>query len=252
MNVIQVTGCERSGTNYIQWMLLNNFTEILIICGKWKHMEPTKKDSIFLNELSKNDEIIKAGHPPIMVSNFQSEDYVNIVKNNIIKFILVVKNPYAQYLSYSSFWPGIKLSIIIEKWNFIYKNWLNYIDKNKSNCYLIKYEDVLSNKKNFITNIGNYFSLNQNEEKDCDKYMGTNCKPFEKSYLDGIIKTDESNLDNSFAKKRHNLFTRNKNKFDPNFYLNKEYVNFLSIEEINSISRIVNKKLMSRFNYDIL
>ena len=128
-NVIKMFGAERSGTNYLQWVIKNNFDDVILI-SYYKHIVSPRyvrdidwnKKGVCEESLHKHFEhfwrkIITYGGPPKVhispnIANeirSPSEENKTAVRlgrairsawlNHEVKFIINVKNPYSQCVS---------------------------------------------------------------------------------------------------------------------------------------------------------
>lgn len=200
VNVIFLAGCERSGTNYIQWLLKENFKDTIIIT-LWKHYAPrnfiphlkwdgSKQDEKLLNIHKKDidkfiDDIsfIGPGLPPfafVSTNNTititepkrrskRSISLQNIVRetieNGTMQFLINIKNPYGWHLSYTKHWSKYKFPQYMRKWNDTHTEWVKFENKFPESTMFVRHEDALKDFKKELDKIKNKFNMIQSREK---------------------------------------------------------------------------------------
>lgn len=147
--------------------------------------------------------------------------------------ILVVRNPYSWFASFRDFCNTKsttrtnKIEAIIHEaiplWNEFYSKYISY--KNK-NVFIIRYEDFIRNPKRWFKNIVDFFDLKAYKE-----YTSI------LEYVNNYSLKPESR--DGFPDSRKS------------YYLNKEFLNDLSDNEIESISAFLDKKLMKKLDYEL-
>lgn len=212
INYIKIHGLQRSGTNYISFLINNNFidTECLINVGGWKH-----------------------GHYCAPWSLGQE-----------VHVVLVVKNPYAwlvsiyKYLKPSlSFGNFIKRPLVwgepsgspyllrscnpIQYWNDMNFHWMSVKMNNKKLC-IIPYESVLRNVELSLKNISSYFDI-----------------PLNKPTLDSKNKMLAGN-------EKPEAFDE---KFDSSYYTDQKYISFFDNDIFNFVNQQIEPMIMQQVGY---
>ena len=127
--------------------------------GGWKHGKiiefPNEKELI--NTVDKNTK-----------KKYDVPETINLFKQNKVKFIVMIKNPYMWINSMCKFRKKsvTNISFIIEKvklWNSVYTNYKQYIENKKA--YLIKYEELILNPDEILENLSKEFNLKRVCEK---------------------------------------------------------------------------------------
>lgn len=215
----------RTGTNYISTILVNNFldTKVFMNVGGWKHGEiiqiPDKKNLV--NTVDKKTK-----------NKINVPETINLFKINIVKFIVMIKNPYMWINSICKFnrksvntHSFIKRQIKI--WNTLYTNYKQYIESGKA--YLIKYEKLIQEPGSVLEDLIKEFNLK---------------RKFKNSFE---LETKElcANSDTSLG--RHN-----NTDFDKTKYINPNINKILPRNIIKIINNNIDFKLMDFYNYDII
>lgn len=231
-------GAHRTGTNYLYALLLRNFSNIYLLKETlgWKHNNILTLDS-FSEELEK------------LIDQFPNAEVFKQFKEaflqNQIKTIFSIKNPYAwirsiyRYASQSSEQhfteemtrptsgfigmlrrEGLNpdtATIALERYNNLYRNWLAYFFNNPSNCFLSRYERLLTDLPRTLNNIGALLGLEK-------------------------IGEDYQDIKIPVGPTKHNVDFRD-------YYLNSRYLKELSPEIIGTVTKVIDWKLMKKINY---
>ncbi len=253
VDVIYLSGAERSGTNYLEWLLRNNFKDLIIIV-MWKHYPPrdfinemkwnglnqqseynNKKKRIdsFLNQtLSYNAApyIILSGTGKFNNKNLKHKaSYVkeNITKSIIdgtMKFIINIKNPYGWHLSYTKRWKKYKFPQCMDKWATMYTRWLNFMNKFPKSTIILKHEDLLKDYSSMLDTVQSKFNLETSNKK--------------------FITVSSELSSTCFVKK--NSFKK------ANYYMNEVYMKNVTKANADECRKFLPVDLMSEFGYEIL
>jgi len=219
----KIYGQLRSGTNYLSTLIINNFSETTVFMniGGWKHGK--------LIEYPNNYELLNTVDS-ITKNNCNIQETINLFKNNNVKFLVIVKNPYMWIHSVSIYKnKEITREFIIDNisiWNETYSNYKDYIQCGKA--YLVKYEILLEEPNEILDKINNKFNLT----KKNPEYV------LEKNIL-------SANCD-------YNIGRTKKRVFDKNKYISPNITNYLSNDIIEIISENIDKTLMKFYDYDLL
>jgi len=165
MNIIKMVGAPRSGTTYIQWLVINNFynTAVLVSVLGGKHCFPHRCN---INNIEK--EVVKYGpHLSWQCSkNFKDDlnrNYSRYIRGaynqSKLKFILCFKDPYSWVVSGMNFRPNQNIEKLIDHWNNFNGAWLSYYDDNRESCFIVRYENLITNLENVLGNMEKKFNL---------------------------------------------------------------------------------------------
>jgi hypothetical protein len=223
LKYFKIYGHLRTGTNYISSLIINNFLETTIFMniGGWKHGK--------IIEYPNNDELVNTVNI-ITKKNIDIYKTINLFKNNNVKFIVMIKNPYMWICSVSIFTKKVinRRFVIkyITHWNDIYSNYKDYIECGKA--HLVKYETLLQEPHETLENIKNKYNLT-------------------KKNLEYILENNIlcANNDTNIGKTKNMLFNKNK-------YISPNIKNHLSNDIINIINENIDKTLMKFYEYEIV
>jgi hypothetical protein len=267
MHVIHIFGVERSGTNHLQWLVKENFKDVVLLV-LWKHWVPGpfiagnkwdgSKTSIVSSDLeqflARASEKTRSDAPHLHVSAQLSqvmEVGLEISGEKSEDGIRWRSPPSPQIISYicNSFLSGTTKFLVNVKNPYsnalgLAKAWKYFnIDNsskkwNKLNASF--YNFMVKNPKStllvhFEDILENYVKILNNIktffnlEAISDKYITTNNK-----YVGCSSKLNQSRV------------------FDANYYLKKQYLNDLSSDDIKTISDNIDATLCKNLNYEVL
>jgi hypothetical protein len=219
----KIYGQQRTGTNYISTLLLNNFldTNIFMNLGGWKHGN--------LIEYPDCIELVNTVDTTTK-NNIEIDKIIDLFKNNNVNFLVIIKNPYMWINSMSIYKKQqITSSFVIEYitiWNDIYSNYKYYIENEIA--YLVKYEELLEQPIETLDKIKKKFNLIQ---KNTEYIIENNI----------LLANDDYNI----GKIKNRIF--NKNKYiKPNIY------KYLSNDIIQFINENIDISLLKYYNYDLV
>lgn len=223
---IKIYGAKRTGTNYITTILHENFLnlETFMNVGGWKHgniIEFPKK----YNLLKYVDNDTK--------KRININDTINLFKNNMVKFIVTIKNPYMWINSIINY-SGIKCikdnKFIIKQiklWNKLYNNYKKFIITGKAE--LVKYEKLLEEPDIILVNLS---------KKNNWKRKYENSFNLETKYL-------RANSDNTIGE-HYNYF------FDKKKYINTDIKKVLTKNTIKIINDNIDLSLLEFYKYELI
>ena len=210
--MIKIFGLRRSGTNYIAWLLSNNFSRIRInheYSDEFGHKHSIiTPDGVLSEEVRA---IIGFCGTKVKIGNEQ------LIKKRKKCVVCIVKDPYSWYLSVMNMYrklnhmnaPKEFLNPFplhpehILRWNIINKSYITFCKENPTQSILIKYEDLLLDYKTTLITIQNKFNLTKvgswkNNNCVVDPYYHHNT-PFTKTqyYINNIFlnEYDKDNID---------------------------------------------------------
>ena len=227
MNVVKIYGLRRTGTNYLQWLLVNNFRNLLVLTDgfRWKHGLPMIIEKKKIKEAFNLNSMKGAlDNPGLSLKDFllSTEPRFPDFKNpEEVKYILCIKDPYSWYISICN-WEKIEPFPLtndkLEKfflWNYM---GLEYLKFALSDTLIIKYEDLLSSLCKTLTTIENKLHLDLNYQI--------------------INNHDNVYSGKSFAKKRH-------------FYESKQYLRLYSTKDFSHIRNFLDEDIVKDLGYKV-
>lgn len=243
MDKIKIYGERNTGTNYLSRLIVNNLNTT--------ELRGTVPNSNFWqkSEFNKNLYFLFTFHRNLgWKHTFVNTSKLKLLHNTEnICFITLTKNPYSFLLSlykkpyhYKGILPKSFSDFLTTKWyvqkrDNIKANYYNnpidlwnskntsYLDLKKnfdSQTLNIKYEDLLANPNEVIDKISSYFMLNKNQ-----------------IFNNYTKSTKEDQKSFSYYQK---------------YYIEEQWINELSDEEINIISQNLDPKIIKHYGYNIL
>ena len=221
----KIHGAQRSGTNYLKWLIENNFEKVRCL-SQWlgsKHGLPILEQEFDWDLKS----TWAQGSSPTPTNRDITRIRRAIGVGNFY-YLSIIKNPFSWIISYKRY---RKLEILetshlekfINKWNITYQGIVEF-NKNKSNSLIIRYEDLLkSDSLSSILDIVSDFSkVPRTEFKNTPLVLQRGG--------DGLCKTHEDS-------------------FDKSYYLEHQYLKELSEEEIIYITKHVSRDFLKKCRY---
>jgi hypothetical protein len=213
MIFLKIYGLERSGTNYLEYLVRENLKDVHVfkdgnVTG-WKHGTPPSKI-----DWTGNDWDRKPVNPKVIESYKESirglEDQIeHSFCNKEIICLICFRDPY------SWMYNNVNMKNIFT-WNCKNKIFFNFY-KSYKNSYLIKHDDLIQNNKKIINDLSSIYNLKINNN---------------------FVDLEQT------IKSRH-FITRD--IFDKNFYIEKKYLSKINLKYKKMIKKNIDKKLM----YDI-
>jgi len=215
-------GLQRSGTNFLESLILKNFkTNIINTDAERNH--PLHKHFRLYDE--------KQLIPEIQYKNDlkfnEFFDFENSLKlsSSIDGIIIISKDPYSWYLSYRNWAKVCKWSKpnynYIEEYNKFYGKWVEF-SKQEEKIAFVKYSELLSNPSKELEKLENKFKL---ESRLRTNIFGRTLRIRRVSQSGRFL----------IKKKEH--------------YLKKEYLRDIDKETFNSINSKINSQVMTDLKY---
>jgi hypothetical protein len=216
-------GLQRSGTNYLHELLIQKFNVRLLNSDEDRAKTIQKHFRLY------DDKTIipePKYHNNLTITTFHQFLELSALDRKIDGVIVISKDPYSWYLSYCKWakicqWPKVNHHYV-EEYNLFYSKWMD-LSKEDGRIIFIRYIDLLTEKNRTLKRIKEQFQLSAN---------------LSLKGLKSIIKST-SLVPQSEA------FTKSKN----DYYVHQEYLQKLSIEEIQTINQKLSDELMSFLGY---
>mgnify|MGYP000574649895 CR=1 FL=1 len=226
MNMM-IYGLQRAGTNYTEAVILENFKDVRFLNEHFPDCLPTQKHFRLYDE--------KFIIPSLQFQNnfhFPSfkqfdEKVEELTQQKDLKYVVVVKNPYAWYQSFMRLANRTKHITYRKKhinghfvidWNLFHSKWLSFFNECPEKIELVKYEDLVKDFDGTMKALENKFGL--------------------KSIHPEYFNPKSVGMSRKFTKKRNT------------YYKGKAYLADLHPTYIRVISELLDKSLMERFDYE--
>ncbi|MDC1221291.1 sulfotransferase [Salibacteraceae bacterium] len=165
---LMIYGLERSGTNFTEAVMLENFQNIQFWNEHYPDALPTHKHFRLYDEKH---------FIPItqFLNNFHFPDFLSFDKkvNELtrkadLKYVISVKDPYAWYQSFMKLaakgnYIPVRSKIangqFMLDWNLFHKKWLQFADEAPERIKIIRYEDMINNTDESLNLIQSKFDL---------------------------------------------------------------------------------------------
>lgn len=212
MNAIKIYGLRRTGTNYLQWLLAQNFKQLVILKDMfaWKHGLPIDyKGKTY--KFTGRDYCL-------------SPDILRLDAISKLYYILCVKDPYSWYISICNWHNTDPFPLDKDKlerlflWNYMGLEYIKFVCKVHSSV-IIRYEDLLTNLDFVLQTMADRFCLfrmNTLLDTDCNIYDGTHI--YDKRY----------------------------------FYASKHYLDLYSGTDFEMARKFLDKELVEKLGYRLL
>ena len=221
-------GVQRSGTNYLKRLMELNFKDTTVfgsVLG-WKHgmYETANSDAEKFRSRSHDNWIDKKTKDGKVYSvdnhvlKYTPEELRKACRN--LNYLISIKDPHAYIMSFKKFrarkqpWDPKKVKTWLDNYFTCYLRWSNIVRAYPKRCTVVKYEELLENKAGVLAEIRDKFGLTQKHEEFVNE-----------------VKVVRASTD-------HGLMIDGKNSFDPNYYLNKKYLEEMPESIVNLVTRL--------------
>ena len=170
MHLILQKGYIRTCTNYARVLLEKNFHSKVITVAKHDDREGLYTDVNSYIDLVKQQRGWPHDVDPALIQELHN--------CNALKFVVCIKNPYSWLHSVSKTGPSMHRPDpanpwpIIKNFNDRYRAWMDIIEKNGNNAYIIRHEDLLNSFEATMADMCSRLQLQKkvevflNEERD--------------------------------------------------------------------------------------
>jgi len=212
---IKQYGIQRSGTNYTQWPLENNFKgRVFHFQLGSKHMEhPTHIDW-------KHRKTWKGHH----IDPNTKQHVIKAVEDKTIRYLITAKDPYSWIISYKRWVKNHTLNSdgLARRWNAKHQNWYD-LARQYDLAMIVRYEDLLTDFNKTMEKIKSSLQLTQKR----DSFVNMT-----RRFLASPALTQK--------------------KFDKDYYLNRKYIKELTEQDIDNCREYISPELMKNLGYTIL
>ena len=169
-----IYGLQRSGTNYVEALFLENFRDLHFWNEHYPDCLPTQKHFRLYDE--------KHLIPSLQFqNNFHYADFAEfdnqvsrLTDKSELTYVVVVKHPLSWYLSYFN-WASKKHHIdhrkkdvnghFILEWNLFMKKWLDFKKEAPNRVSIVKYEDLIADSTAKLNASKTLFGLEMRHDK---------------------------------------------------------------------------------------
>lgn len=221
---ILLFGLQRSGTNFLEQLLIKNF-KIHILNDYHNRKSPLQKHFRIYDQKDiipeyqyKND---------LRLKSFEQFLKVTQLDNKLDCVLIISKNPYNWLISYKEWavkcnWPAVNHNYL-EEYNLFYRKWIEF-SKEDERIQFVKYENLLLDTKKELKKLKKRFDF---QYKLLRQIYGLEIK------LKKVPQTT------NFTKVRRNFYERNL------------FLDELKKEGVDEINSMLDLKVISHLNYSI-
>lgn len=163
-----IYGLERSGTNFSEATILENFKNVTFWNEHYPDCLPTHKHFRLYDE--KHFIPITQFLNPFIFNCFNDFDskVSELTQKQNLNYLIVVKDPYAWYQSFMKLatkgrYIPVRTKIangqFILDWNCFYKKWIGFRNEAPQRIYILRYEDLISKTDDSLKAIQAVFNL---------------------------------------------------------------------------------------------
>ena len=227
-HAVLMYGMQRSGSNYIQQVLLQNFQNVRFYNNndfrclpKHKHFRLYDEKSIIPDARYLNTFTYKG------FKDFK-EHAERIVGREINMFVVTIKDPYSWYVSfmkhakknkYTYFRKSVNSHYILD-YNLFYRKWFNFSMEAPGEVWMVKYEDLIEDFDASLQRMGEKLKLERSSEVN--------------------INPGKVNMNRKFTAGR------------AAYYKDNKYLDLISDREKSVIQHLLDQELLSSLNYQII
>ncbi|MCK5066051.1 MAG: hypothetical protein KAR16_01370 [Bacteroidales bacterium] len=221
-------GMQRTGSNFTQQVLLQNFQNIRFCYNHHFRCLPTHKHFRLYDEKSLIPDVRYLNSFTYKGFRDFKKHVEQIAGREIGVFIVTIKDPYCWYVSYKKHakknkYIYLKKSLnshYIFDYNLFYRKWFDFSLEAPGEVIMVKYEDLIGDLNLSLNRIGDKFNLERSSEV--------------------IIQPEKVLMSKKFTAVR------------AAFYKEKNYLDLISDQEKSVIQHLLDKELLSAFNYQII
>jgi hypothetical protein len=225
---LMVYGLQRSGTNYMEKLLPSNFKDVHLENVAYHRSLPLHKHFRLYDEMYYVPE-------PKYLNNFSYPSFSDLdahvqrlTGKEILHYVVVVKEPYSWYISYCKLAQKNNWPTYMKKWanqhymidySLFVRKWLDFQAEAPDKVVVLRYEDLLADLEGSLEQIRTKFGL----EMKHDSYQNFS----------------KVNMSKKFGEKRRQ------------YYLNKEFLNLLTDEELYVLTENLDPTVVEELNYEL-
>jgi len=221
-------GMQRSGSNYTEQVLLQNFQNIRFYNNNFARCLPVHKHFRLFDEKAVIPDV--RFYNSFIYKNFKDfKEHVELILGRSVRlFIVTMKDPYSWYVSYKKHAKKNKFTYIknslnsqyIIDYNLFYRKWLDFSLEAPEEVLMVKYEDLIEDLEASLLRMGETLKLDR--------------------YSEPIVNPSKVTMNKRFTANR------------ANYYKDKLYLDLISERELSVIQYLLDPELISSMNYQII
>ena len=221
-------GMQRSGSNYTEQVLLQNFQNIRFYNNNFARCLPVHKHFRLFDEKAVIPDV--RFYNSFIYKNFKDfKEHVELILGRSVRlFIVTMKDPYSWYVSYKKHAKKNKFTYIknslnsqyIIDYNLFYRKWLDFSVEAPGEVLMVKYEDLIVDLETSLLRMGEKLKLDRSSEQ--------------------IVNPAKVSMNKRFTTSR------------ANYYKDKLYLDLISEREFSVIQHLLDPELISSMNYQII
>ena len=220
-------GMQRSGSNYTEQVLLQNFQNIRFYNNNFARCLPVHKHFRLFDEKAVIPDV--RFYNSFIYKNFKDfKEHVELILGRPVNlFIVTMKDPYSWYVSYKKHAKKNKFTYIknslnsqyIIDYNLFYRKWLDFSVEAPGEVLMVKYEDLIVDLETSLLRMGEKLKLDRSSEQ--------------------IVNPAKVSMNKRFTTSR------------ANYYKDKLYLDLISEREFSVIQHLLDPELISSMNYQL-
>jgi hypothetical protein len=221
-------GMQRTGSNYIQQVLLQNYENIRFFNSGFARCLPTHKhfrlydEKVIIPDVRYYNSFTYRGFAAF------KEHVEQVAGQQIDLFVVCIKDPYSWYISYKKharknkytyFRKALNSHYIID-YNLFYRNWFDFSREAPDKVMLLRYEDFLGDLDGKLQEIAGHYGL--------ERAAGSSVNP------------DKVPMSKRFTAER------------ASYYRNSKYLDLISERELSIIQHLLDPEVFHELGYEIV
>lgn len=170
MKFVKIYSLQRSGSNYTEWLIQNNFKDIKVFSNimGWKHGRPIEPSEVDWSGLNWEETIqISKQFFPRHSAELEPyrEQLEEAIKKEEVRHVVCMKNPYSWYFSWTKN-PKHRHSEFkkwISMWNNRNEEYFDFFIRHE-NSTIVKYEDYFDGYGRVLERVGKELDLEPKDE----------------------------------------------------------------------------------------
>jgi len=221
-------GMQRTGSNYMQQVFLQNFKDISFYNNDFARCLPTHKHFRLYDEKSIIPDVRYYNSFTYKSFKDYKKHVEQISEREINLFVVSIKDPYSWYVSYKKHAKKNKFAFIkrslnshyIIDYNLFYRKWFDFSREAPAEVLLIKYEDLITDLETSLANIGETLKLERSSKT--------------------AVNPGKVPMSRNFTSTR------------AAFYKDNKYLDLITEREKSVIPHLLDQELLSALNYKII
>lgn len=219
---VKVHGLQRTGSNYLVWLLEHNTRDVVVLVNElgWKH-------GPVLDKLVRwgRDELRQ--HWDEYREELVTEDLKKAHREGVLRYVFTVRNPFSWWVGFAK-WTGRKPSPVdeqyfAEKWNDVQRGYVEFFHAQRHRCVLVRHEELVEGAEWSLTRVCRHLALTR--------------------------KNETVNSDARFGRYNEHGLTQEQRFTDNDYYLCHEYMRELSEHDVELIQKTADPTVTEFLGY---